>query len=323
MSTSLCTGVVKNVISRYIHNGSSVLGCFLDASKAFDMVDHGKLFHKLLERGLPPPILRFISCWYQSQQMRVKWASAPSDGFGVSNGVRQGSVLSLVLFAVYLDGLLVELSSSGVGCYWFAGSFCYADDIVLLAPCASALRCMLIICCRYAFQHANKTQLICFRKSKSCSTLPTILLSDTILEYSDEVKHLSHILSYNLDDNVDIVRAVKDMNPMANSTICSFSSVDPFVKSFLIQTYCLSLYGCVLWNLSSTNINFFVKSELYRPILIQPLSIVLLVFRYCANSSRVHGLSSSSELVSMTGFWLQNNISSTLPSHTSSHTVTM
>ena len=132
MSTSLCTGIVKNVISRYIHNGSSVLGCFLDASKAFDMVDHGKLFHKLLERGLPPSILR---CWYQSQQMRVKWGSALSDGFGVSNGVRQGSVLSPVLFAVYLDGLLVELSSSGVGCYWgcmFAGSFCYADDIVLL-----------------------------------------------------------------------------------------------------------------------------------------------------------------------------------------------
>ena len=39
-STTLCTGMVKNVTSRYIHNGSAVLGCFLDASKAFDMVDH-------------------------------------------------------------------------------------------------------------------------------------------------------------------------------------------------------------------------------------------------------------------------------------------
>ena len=39
-STSLCTGTVKNIVARYIRNGSSVFGCFLDASKAFDMVDH-------------------------------------------------------------------------------------------------------------------------------------------------------------------------------------------------------------------------------------------------------------------------------------------
>ena len=39
-STTLCTGAVKNVVSRYIHRGSSVLGCFLDASKAFDFVNY-------------------------------------------------------------------------------------------------------------------------------------------------------------------------------------------------------------------------------------------------------------------------------------------
>ena len=50
--TTLCTGVLKNVVPRYIHRGSSVLGCFLDASKAFDLVNHGVLFRKLLDRGL-------------------------------------------------------------------------------------------------------------------------------------------------------------------------------------------------------------------------------------------------------------------------------
>ena len=42
-STTLCTATVKNVVSRYMHNGSYVLGCFLDASKAFDLVGHGVL----------------------------------------------------------------------------------------------------------------------------------------------------------------------------------------------------------------------------------------------------------------------------------------
>ena len=75
-----------------------------------------------------------------------------------------------MLFAVYLDGLLEELCVSGVGCHWrwmFAGVFCYADDLVLLAPCPSALRTMLSICLSYAQSHglvfnAAKTQLICF-----------------------------------------------------------------------------------------------------------------------------------------------------------------
>ena len=78
---------------------------------------------------------------------------------------------------MYLDSLLVDLSKSGVGCYWgsfFAGAFAYADDVVLLAPCAAALRIMLSICSRYALSHklefnASKTKLICF---SSCLVRP-------------------------------------------------------------------------------------------------------------------------------------------------------
>ena len=69
---------------------------------------------------------------------------------------------------MYLDSLLVDLSKSGVGCYWgyfFAGAFAYADDVVLLAPCAAAMRIMLSICSRFALSHklefnASKTKLI-------------------------------------------------------------------------------------------------------------------------------------------------------------------
>jgi len=52
--------MIKMVVSRYINSGSKVYGCFLDASKAFDRVDHGLLFQKLMQRGLPPPILNFL-----------------------------------------------------------------------------------------------------------------------------------------------------------------------------------------------------------------------------------------------------------------------
>ena len=99
--------------------------------------------------------------------MEVCWDKSLSV---VSNGGRQGGVLSPI-FSVYLDNLLKKLSDSDVGCYWdhlFTGAVCYADDIVLLAPCPSALRILLSICSSFADTHglrfnAKKTQLIlCF-----------------------------------------------------------------------------------------------------------------------------------------------------------------
>ena len=60
-----------------------------------------------------------------------------SSPFGVFNGVRQGAVLSLILFTVYIDELLQRLSKLGIGCHFghhFVGSLCYADDLSLLSP---------------------------------------------------------------------------------------------------------------------------------------------------------------------------------------------
>ena len=60
MSTSLCTGFIKCVVSRYMQNDSAVYGCFLDASKAFDLVNHEILFKRLMDRKLPTPVLRLL-----------------------------------------------------------------------------------------------------------------------------------------------------------------------------------------------------------------------------------------------------------------------
>ena len=60
--------------------------------------------------------------------------------FTVSNGVKQGGVLSPVLFCVYIDSLLHSLAESDVGCFpgrVFVGALVYADDIVLSSPTAS------------------------------------------------------------------------------------------------------------------------------------------------------------------------------------------
>ena len=153
LSTQLCTGLIKNVIARYNVNDSSVYGCFLDASKAFDRVNHSILFDRLLKRDLSPVVTRALLNWYSDQNVCVSWNGQFSNKFSVSNGVRQGGVLSPILFTVYIDDLLTELEKKGVGCHWnnhFVGALCYADDIALLAPSPAALRLMLDTCSSFA-----------------------------------------------------------------------------------------------------------------------------------------------------------------------------
>ena len=134
----------------------------------------------------------------------------------------------------------------------FVRAVAYADDVILLAPCASALRTMLESCCSYAVSHklefnACQTQLICFYTPP---ITPSIYFHDMLLSYSDHVVHLGHILTNDLDDSIDITRDVKDLNRKANFLFCTFHAADPFVKTFLFQCYCLSLYGCYLWSLN-------------------------------------------------------------------------
>ena len=113
---------------------------------------------------------------------------------------------------------------------------------------------MLHTCKIYASSHglvfnAAKTQLICFYHGYDIPFIPDIIFNGLKFKYLDEVTHLGHILSYNLDDKKDIIRAIKHMNRKANSILCTFSSLDPSVKCFLLKSYCLSLYGCSLWSL--------------------------------------------------------------------------
>ena len=88
----------------------------------------------------------------------------------------------------------------------------------------------------------KKTQLICFRTFKSNCILPTICFENVTLKYMDEIKHLGHILNYNLDDGPDIIRALKDLNKKANSVLCTFRSADPVVKTSYQNVLFISLW---------------------------------------------------------------------------------
>ena len=98
----MCIWLVVKSISYFTRNDSDVYGCFMDLKKAFDLVKHGILFRKLTERKVPPIYLRLLLCMYMSQTAKVKRNGTLSDAFSILNGVKQGAVLSAVLFCVYI-----------------------------------------------------------------------------------------------------------------------------------------------------------------------------------------------------------------------------
>ena len=83
---------------------------------------------------------------------RALWATC-SAYFAISNGVKQGCVLSAVLFTIYIDKLLCKLKCSGVGCRWgnsCVGALSYADDINSLCSSIRVLNKMLDMCNSFA-----------------------------------------------------------------------------------------------------------------------------------------------------------------------------
>ena len=80
-------------------------------------IGHWTLFTKLIYSGNPLLIVRILVFWYQTQQLCNKWGGSTSRFFTISNGVRQGGILSPKIFALYMNGLTDELCNSYAGCY--------------------------------------------------------------------------------------------------------------------------------------------------------------------------------------------------------------
>ena len=88
-------------VNYYNFNKSNVFVLMLDDSKAFDRVNYCTLFRELLKRYISPIVLRLLLYMYTSQTLRVKWWHTVSNCLTVRNGVKQGGVLSPLLFAIY------------------------------------------------------------------------------------------------------------------------------------------------------------------------------------------------------------------------------
>ena len=85
---------------------------FIDFSKAFDTVPHGRLLNKLKFYGVRGPLLRWISSWLTERYQRVMVDGESSSTTAVKSGVPQGTVLGPLMFLVYINDINENITSS-------------------------------------------------------------------------------------------------------------------------------------------------------------------------------------------------------------------
>ena len=79
-------------------------------------MNHWTLFDKLFRRGRNAHLVKLLVQWYRTQLFHIQWGQFITGGFTVSNGVRQGGILSPFLYNLYVDSLSANLNSTGLGC---------------------------------------------------------------------------------------------------------------------------------------------------------------------------------------------------------------
>ena len=255
-STDMCIYTMKESIERYKRLGSCMYLCFIDASKAFDRVNHDVLFNTLVDRGVPGYIIRILAYWYKNQTMCVRWGGLCSGKFYVSNGVRQGGILSPYLFSLYMDDMSVNLQKCKTGCMvgdMMLNHLMYADDLVIFSPSASGLRDLLSICSKYGVSHDikyNPKKSVCMivrGHNRVSEAKPVFLLNEVRLECVDTVKYLGQIITDDWMDDADIQRQKRKIYAQGNTLIRKFYMCSLNVKIQLFRSYCTSFYCSHLW----------------------------------------------------------------------------
>ena len=99
---------IRWIIKKAREFQKNIYFCFIDYAKAFDCVEHNKLWKILKEMGIPEHLICLLRNLYADQEATVRTGHGTTDWFQIGKGVRQGCILSPCLFNLYAECLLIS-----------------------------------------------------------------------------------------------------------------------------------------------------------------------------------------------------------------------
>jgi len=201
-----------SIIEGRVKRKQSVFTAFIDFRKAYDSINHNMLWDKLVKNGISKNcyFLKAVQGLYKDIKCAVKVNGSVTDWFDVNTGLRQGCLLSPLLFNLYINDLVLSIKSS---CHGIpiggenVSLLMYADDLVLIARNENDLQKMLIKLYEWCEQwkiniNEEKSQIVHFRPRKVTCTKVVFMLGSRPLQIVDKYKYLGLMLNEFLDFKV-------------------------------------------------------------------------------------------------------------------------
>ena len=116
--------VLRSTVEYCNKRNVNVTLCAIDISKAIDKTNHFALLHLLMKKNISKSIIGVLLNWFTKGVSCIKWNNCLSNWFNITAGVRQGGLLSPLLFSVYMDTLIARLRTSKLGtklCNFYTG----------------------------------------------------------------------------------------------------------------------------------------------------------------------------------------------------------
>ena len=257
--------MLQNLVQKYCHKKNlRIFACFVDFSKAFDTVPRNILLRKLREKGIDGRILEIIKTLYLEDYASVKIGKKYSPSFKTNIGVRQGCVLSPLLFNIFLADLQPALDQCQdnvkVDENIDLSCLLWADDILMFSESEKGLQDKINKLDSYCKTNkltvnTDKTQCMVFNKSGRLLRNYKFKFRNTHLKCVREYKYLGFLVTPSGEIRSGLedlrVHALKAFAKMKKALGMHFrlnitNSIHIFnytIKPILL--YCSDFWGCL------------------------------------------------------------------------------
>ena len=257
--------VLMNVVQNYVNDNKRLYCVFVDFKKAFDCIYRNALWLKLFNIGINGKILRILKDMYNKVKSCVKLCNSYSDFFEYSVGLRQGEVLSPILFSLFIDDIesfLRHGNQNGLTINEITLILLlFADDMVILGNSPDEINRSLTLLSDYCTKwgldvNIDKTKVVVFRKRGRLKHDELFMYKDQRLEIVNNFNYLGTIFNYNgtfaLNQQYLIGKANKALNVLLIN--CKRYQLKPKLLCQLFDAFVGSIlnYAAEIWGNSKS-----------------------------------------------------------------------